>query len=91
MMEEVALQPRPMAESEVKRYLGWPGQAISYKIGEREIYGVRRREENRLGPDFSLKDFHSRLLNIGEVRLDYLEEALLLSVSNRDAGASGKG
>jgi uncharacterized protein (DUF885 family) len=91
MMEEVALQPRSMAESEVKRYLGWPGQAISYKIGEREILDLRRREEARLGTDFVLKDFHSRLLNIGEVRLDYLGEALLLPVSNRAAGASDTG
>src|SRR5690606_31839937 len=42
-IDRIGLQPRDHAESEVKRYLGWPGQAISYKVGEREILDIRGR------------------------------------------------
>lgn len=74
-IEQVGLQPRDHSESEVKRYLGWPGQAISYKVGEREILDIRRQLEGR--PGFDLKDFHRRVLEGGEVRLDYLRERML--------------
>lgn len=75
-IEKVGLQPRDMSESEVKRYLGWPGQAISYKVGEREILDIRSRLEGRQRP-FDLKEFHRRIIEGGEVRLDYLRETLL--------------
>jgi uncharacterized protein (DUF885 family) len=74
-IERVGLQPRDIAESEVKRYLGWAGQAISYKVGEREILDIRRQLEKRGA--FDLKDFHRRVLEGGEVRLDYLRRRLL--------------
>ncbi len=76
-MTEVGLQPRPYAESEVKRYLGWPGQAISYKVGEREILTLRADLQRRLGPDFSLKEFHGRVLGHGELRLDRLRTLVM--------------
>lgn len=75
-IEQVGLQPRDLAESEVKRYLGWPGQAISYKVGEREILDIRRRLRER-DASFDLKDFHRRIIEGGEVRLDYLREIML--------------
>ena len=76
-MTEVGLQPRPYAESEVKRYLGWPGQAISYKVGEREILTLRSDLRRRLGSDFSLKEFHGRVLGHGELRLDRLRTLVM--------------
>lgn len=72
---KIGLQTEPMAESEVKRYLGWPAQAISYKIGEREI--LRIRDELRSRPGFDLKSFNAELLVRGEVRLDYLQERMV--------------
>lgn len=75
-IDRIGLQPREVAESEVKRYLGWPGQAISYKVGEREILDIRRQLEKR-DSRFDLKDFHRRVLEGGEVRLDYLRRRLL--------------
>jgi uncharacterized protein (DUF885 family) len=75
-MERVALQPRDMAESEVKRYLGWPGQAISYKVGEREILDIRKQTRAREGADFDQKEFHRRLLEAGAIRLDHLREVM---------------
>lgn len=73
-MEKIGLQPRDIAESEVIRYLGWWGQAIAYKVGEREILGIRDRL--RRSGDLDLKDFHRRVLDIGTVRLDLLREMM---------------
>ena len=51
-IEKIGYQARDMAESEVKRYLGWYGQAISYKVGEREILDIREDAMARLGTRF---------------------------------------
>ena len=74
-VQRIGLQPRDVAESEVKRYLGWPGQAISYKVGEREILDIRQTMERRGG--FDLKEFHRRMLEGGELRLDHLRDRML--------------
>ena len=76
-IEKVGLQPRDMAESEVKRYLGWYGQAISYKVGERVILDIRDQIMNRDGAAFDRKDFHRRMLEAGAIRLDHLREAMV--------------
>lgn len=75
-VQRVALQARDVAESEVKRYLGWWGQAISYKVGEREILGIRDEVARKHGADFDQKDFHRRLLSAGAIRLDQLRSEL---------------
>jgi uncharacterized protein (DUF885 family) len=75
-MSLIGLKPRDMAESEVKRYLGWWGQAISYKVGEREILKIRDDVRAREGDGFDLKDFHRRMLEAGAIRLDHLREAM---------------
>ena len=61
--------PPDFTASEVDRYLGIPGQAISYKIGEREWLSARRDAERRLGAAFDLKAFHTRALNMGPMGL----------------------
>lgn len=76
-MEKVGLQPRDVAESEVKRYLGWLGQAISYKVGEREILAIREEATTKDGGSFDRKDFHKRMLQAGAIRLDHLREVML--------------
>src|SRR6478736_8713186 len=63
---------------EVNRYLGWPGQAPSYKVGQRIWEQLRDEVAEREGADFSIKDFHMRALHIGGVGLDTLREALAL-------------
>jgi uncharacterized protein (DUF885 family) len=62
---------------ELDRYLGWPGQAPSYKVGERLWLELRDELRRREGEDFDLKRFHRRALDIGGVGLDTLREALL--------------
>ncbi|MGL5930220.1 MAG: DUF885 domain-containing protein [Dermatophilaceae bacterium] len=62
---------------ELHRYLGWPGQAPSYKIGERLWMQMRDEAAARDGDAFSLKDFHRRALDVGSVGLDVLRRAVL--------------
>jgi uncharacterized protein (DUF885 family) len=76
-MERIGRQPRDLAESEVLRYLGWPGQAISYKVGEREILDIRKQAMAEAGDSFDGKDFHRRLLEAGAIRLDQLRETMV--------------
>jgi uncharacterized protein (DUF885 family) len=59
--------------NEIDRYISWPGQALSYKIGQREIERVRRQVERRLGADFSLAAFHDALLSHAAVPLSTLD------------------
>lgn len=58
--------------NEIDRYIIWPGQALSYKIGQREIERVRREEERRLGTAFDVCAFHDRLLAHAAVPLSTL-------------------
>ena len=62
---------------ELNRYLGWPGQAPSYKIGERLWLQSRDEVAAREGDAFSLRDFHRRSLDLGSVGLDVMRTALL--------------
>jgi uncharacterized protein (DUF885 family) len=62
---------------ELDRYLGWPGQAPSYKIGERLWLQLRDEAATRAGAGFDLRDFHRRALDIGSVGLDTLRSAVL--------------
>ncbi len=61
---------------EVNRYLGWPGQAPSYKVGERIWLQARTDARRRLGAAFDLKAFHQAALNLGPLGLDPLQDAL---------------
>ena len=59
---------------EVDRYISWPGQAVSYKIGEIKIRELRKKAEEALGSDFDIRDFHEVILEQGVVTLQILEE-----------------
>jgi uncharacterized protein (DUF885 family) len=62
---------------EVNRYLGWPGQAPAYKIGQREWQRIRDELKAREGDAFDVKAFHKKALDLGGVGLDTLRTALL--------------
>jgi uncharacterized protein (DUF885 family) len=66
----------PVIVFEVNRYLGWPGQAPSYKVGERIWLQARADAEARLGDAFDLRSFHRSALDLGSIGLDPLRAAL---------------
>lgn len=80
---ERGLIAREFAESEATRYLGWPGQAISYKVGERVILELREEARASLGDRFELKTFHEAVLNSGSVGLDHLREIVREALAER--------
>jgi len=78
ILHERALLDDISARSEVDRYLGWPGQAISYKVGERFWMEAREDAKRRLGSNFNLKKFHSYALNLGPMGLDPFQREMAL-------------
>ena len=63
--------------TEIDRYISWPGQAISYKIGELKIRELREKAEKELGNQFDIRDFHEVILEKGTVTLPILESRIL--------------
>jgi len=68
--------PDEILRFELDRYLGWPGQAPAYKVGERVWLRARDDARARLGADFDLKEFHRTALNLGALGLDPFTAAL---------------
>jgi uncharacterized protein (DUF885 family) len=67
---------RTEAEEEVDRYIVMPAQALSYKIGEREILDLRQRAQAALGDKFDLKRFHDAVLKDGAMPLPILDRKI---------------
>lgn len=65
---------QPTIETEVDRYMGVPGQALAYKVGQREILRLRSEAQEKLGDRFDIKGFHDAVLGSGPVTLPILGE-----------------
>ncbi len=63
----------PTIQSETDRYIAWPAQALSYKLGQLKIRELRERAQKELGPKFDIRTFHDELLDGGTLPLDLLE------------------
>ena len=59
--------------SEIERYIVWPGQACSYKVGMIKILDLRERAKDQMGDSFDIRDFHSAVLDHGEPPLFVIE------------------
>src|SRR6266481_5002867 len=63
----------PTIQSETDRYISWPAQALSYKLGQLKIRELRERAKKELGPKFDIRKFHDEMLDGGTLPLDLLE------------------
>lgn len=70
--EHTAMDDQNIA-TEVDRYIAWPGQALSYKMGQMKILELRERAQRELGSKFDLRSFHDAILDQGPLPLDVLE------------------
>ncbi|HEX3569298.1 MAG TPA: DUF885 domain-containing protein [Acidobacteriaceae bacterium] len=66
-------EDEPEIQSETDRYIGWPGQALAYKIGQLKFRELRDRAQRELGPTFDLRRFHDQMLSGGAMPLDLLD------------------
>ena len=75
-------------ETEIDRYIGWPGQALSYYLGMMEIKSARERAEKALGAKFDLREFHDAVLSLGSVPLPVLDRRIdrLIADGGKAAG-----
>jgi uncharacterized protein (DUF885 family) len=76
--------------SEVERYMGQPGQACAYKIGQLKILELRERAKTALGPKFDLKDFHAVVLENGGVPLTLLDSLVDEWIAKTKGGTPGE-
>jgi uncharacterized protein (DUF885 family) len=63
----------PTIQSETDRYISWPAQALSYKLGQLKFRELRERAQKELGPKFDIRKFHDEMLNGGTLPLDMLD------------------
>jgi len=70
-------------QTEIDRYISWPGQALSYKIGELTIKRLRKKAEDTLGEKFDLRDFHDQILKNGSMPLSMLEKIIYQYITEK--------
>lgn len=76
LLEKNSALSKHNIRTEVDRYISWPGQALSYKLGELKIIELRARAEQRLGDLFDIRLFHDAILANGSIPLDILEQQM---------------
>ncbi|WP_133365286.1 DUF885 domain-containing protein [Qipengyuania sediminis] len=88
LADHTALSRREV-ETEVDRYISWPGQALAYKLGEITLRRVRAKAEAALGPRFDIRKFHDVVLALGSVPLPVLEQRIDAFIADGGQGLPG--
>jgi uncharacterized protein (DUF885 family) len=78
-------------QAEVDRYISWPGQALSYKIGQLKILELRKRAQDQLGDKFDIRAFHDEILSGGAMPLDVLDARVSSWIASMESGKSTAG
>ncbi|MEL0633934.1 DUF885 domain-containing protein [Pseudoalteromonas carrageenovora] len=68
--------PQSAVEDQIDRYISWPGQALSYKMGEIKIRELRAKAEKELGPQFDIRSFHDTVIGQGSLPMAVLEDVI---------------
>ncbi|MCW9016530.1 MAG: DUF885 domain-containing protein, partial [Kangiellaceae bacterium] len=76
LLEENSALSTHNIRTEVDRYISWPGQALSYKLGEIKIRELRSKAEESLGDKFDVRKFHDAILKNGSIPLGVLEQQI---------------
>jgi uncharacterized protein (DUF885 family) len=84
MMENTALSEHNV-NTEIDRYISWPAQALSYKIGEIKIKALRKKAEAALGQHFDVRKFHRAVLENGSVPLVILAQQIDAFIAQQKA------
>ena len=87
LREHTALSEHEVT-TEVDRYISWPGQALSYKLGEIRIVALRSEAERELGADFDIREFHDAVLAQGSVPLPVLDEQIHQFIAQHKTAAA---
>jgi uncharacterized protein (DUF885 family) len=77
----------PTIQTEVDRYIAWPGQALAYKIGQMKILELRDKAKAALGAKFDIRAFHDQVIDAGALPLDVLEQRIDAWIATQQAGA----
>ncbi len=78
----------PSVQSETNRYISWPAQALSYKMGQLKILELRERAQQQLGSQFDIREFHDQVIDSGALPLDVLDEQVNLWIAQKKAVAN---
>ena len=77
----------PNIQTEVDRYIAWPGQALAYKLGQMEILELRDQAKQALGPRYDIRAFHDEVLDAGPLPLDVLHTRVTKWIADQRAGS----
>jgi uncharacterized protein (DUF885 family) len=79
----------PTLQAETDRYIAWPAQALSYKLGQLKFRELRDRAQKELGPKFDIRAFHDEMLSGGVLPLDLLDQRTNNWIAAQKAGTKG--